>query len=81
MSARRSPVDTPKLVKFAAAVLVGLGVGTLVSPSPVALPLAGETSGVFVGLAGLATGGVLYRFGPGLVGSSSCDCAGECGCS
>lgn len=81
MLARRIPASTPKLVKFAAAVLVGLGVGTLVTPLPVGLPVIGETSGVLVGPAGLTTGVVLYRFGPGVVGGADCGCAGECGCS
>lgn len=81
MVSRRRTALTPKIVKVAAAVLVGLNVGTLVPPSPVTLPVAGEVSGVLVGATGLATGAALYRFGPGLLGSTDCGCAGDCGCS
>jgi len=62
---------------FAAAALLGLGIGTLVQSDPVALPYVGETSQYLVGAGGLLAGGGLYAIRPG---SSDCDCSGPCGC-
>ena len=80
MSMRRTAVVSPKAVKVVAAVVVGLSVGTLLPPDPVVLPFVGRVSGLLVGGCGLVAGGVLYLRAPRLVGSSDCDCSGECGC-
>lgn len=81
MNLRSSTVASPKTVKVVAAVLVGLGVGTLTSAEPVSLPVVGPTSALAVGGVGLAAGAVLYQWGPNLVGSPDCGCTGDCGCS
>lgn len=81
MNSRRRAVVSPKALKVAAAVVVGLSVGTLVSSDPVALPVVGTASGLLVGGVGLLAGGVLYYWVPGLVASPDCGCSGDCGCS
>lgn len=68
-------------MKFAAAILVGLGVGVLLSPEPVVVPALGPVPGVAVGAAGLLVGAVAYRWGPGFLGASGCGCAGDCDCA
>lgn len=81
MNLRSSTVANPRTVKFAAAVVIGLSVGTLAPPEPVALPVVGPTPGLAVGGVGLVAGGALYQWGPTLVGSPDCGCTGDCGCS
>lgn len=74
---------SPRLVKLLAAVVVGLSIGTLVPPEPVALPVLGSTPAVAVGGTGLLVGVAVYRWVPGLVNTSSsdCGCGGDCDCS
>lgn len=67
-----------KLVKLLAAVVVGLGIGTMVPPDPVAVPAVGPVSGLLVGAVGVVVGGVLYTKAP--ASASSCDCDGACDC-
>lgn len=81
MSVRRSSLASPKLVKFIAALVVGLSVGTMVKLEPVALPVLGSVPGLAVGGVGLLVGAVLYVRGPKLLGASGCGCGADCGCS
>lgn len=81
MRLARGSLLTPRLVKFIAALVVGLSIGTAVPPRPVVLPVAGSVPGLVVGATGLVVGAALYRHGPTLVGQSGCDCSGACGCS
>lgn len=62
---------------FAAAVVIGLGVGALAQSDPVALPYLGETSQYLVGTGGVLGGGALYALVPD---SEDCGCGGSCGC-
>ena len=75
MESIRTRANAPAVGKLLAAALVGLGVGTLLSPAPVAVPLVGTVPGVAVGGVGLVTGGLLYAQMP------SCGCSGDCDCS
>lgn len=69
-----SGFDVRTLGKLVAAIIVGLSIGTLVSPEPVTFPVVGTVSGIIVGAIGLVTGAVLYTQIPG------CGCSGDCGC-
>lgn len=70
---------SPRVVKVAAAAVAGLGVGTLVPPDPVRLPVAGSVPGLVVGAVLLAGGLALYVHGPSLLGTGDCGCGGGCG--
>jgi hypothetical protein len=80
MSEYRNALRSPKLVKMVAAVVVGLSIGTLLPPEPVAVPGVGPVPGLAVGGVGLLAGAVLYLKGPALVGTG-CGCATDCGCA
>lgn len=73
----------PTLVRLLSAVLVGLGIGTAVPPTPVDLPVVGAVPGLLAGATGVLIGAVLYVRGPGLLGTgrADCDCAGDCDCA
>lgn len=71
-------VDVSRLGKVVAAVVIGLSIGTLVPPEPVALPMVGSVSGIVAGFAGLVVGGGLY--GLARRSASGCGCDGECRC-
>lgn len=75
METIRKRANAGTLGKFLAAALIGLGVGTLLSPDPVAVPLVGTVPGVAVGGVGLVAGGLLYAQMP------NCGCSGDCDCS
>jgi len=76
----RNALSSAKLFRVLAAILVGLGVGTLLSPEPVSVPVVGTISGLVVGGVGLVVGPTLYLAVPKLVGPD-CGCAGDCGCA
>jgi len=80
MTTRPGVVGKPQLAKLVAAILIGLGIGTLVPTRPVSVPGVGTVSGVLVGVVGLGAGVVLYRWAPGRAASSGCGCSGDCGC-
>lgn len=65
--------DSRTLGKLVAAIIAGLGIGTLVSPEPVTVSVIGTVSGVIVGAIGPVAGGVLYTQ------ISGCGCSGDCG--
>lgn len=64
---------------LAAAVVVGLGLGTLVPPDPVSVPLVGRVPGVVAGGVGLVTGGGAFALLKRSSGSG-CGCSGDCEC-
>lgn len=70
-------VDLGRVWKLSAAGLAGLGVGTLLSPEPIAIPVLGTMSGLVVGAAGLVVGGVMYHQAPD---SGGCGCGSDCSC-
>jgi hypothetical protein len=78
MSLASRSLSRVKLAKFAAAAVAGLGVGTLLSPSPVSAPAIGTVPGLVLGGVALLAGVALYtqagRLGP------DCGCGGDCGC-
>ncbi|MFB6068914.1 MAG: hypothetical protein ABEJ90_03205 [Halobacterium sp.] len=78
LDARAGP-GRARAAKFAAAVVAGLGVGTLVPPDPVGLPGIGSVSGLLFGSAGLAAGAVLYSQASRLA-PADCGCGGDCDC-
>lgn len=71
-------VDAAALGTFAAAVLVGLGIGTLGTAEPVTIPVVGTVSGLLAGGFALVVGIGLY------LGVShwtdGCGCGGVCDC-
>lgn len=73
-----SSVSVPWLGKLLAAVVVGLGIGTLVPPDPVTVPAVGTVSGLLVGGGAVVAGGGLYLWIQRSTGR--CDCGGACGC-
>ncbi|WP_123538684.1 hypothetical protein [Halosimplex salinum] len=77
MNASLPSVGPDKIGLFAAALVVGLGIGTLLSGDAVAVPVLGKTSELLVGAAGVVLGGGLYtatkRLAPG-------GCGDDCGC-
>jgi hypothetical protein len=78
MSLASRSLSRVKLAKFVAAAVAGLGVGTLLSPSPVTAPAVGTAPGLPAGAVLLLAGVALYtqadRLGP------DCGCGGDCGC-
>jgi len=68
----------PQLGKFTAAIVFGLGIGTLASPSPVPLPRLGSVPGLVAGTTGILAGASLYLAIDRT--SSGCDCTGNCSC-
>jgi hypothetical protein len=81
MHVEQALLEPGKAVKLFAAAVVGLSLGTLVPPDPLALPAAGTVPALPVGVAGLAVGTALYVRGPALVGASGCGCGGDCDCA
>ena len=69
-------VSVPWVGKFLAAVVVGLGIGTLVPPEPVSVPAVGTVSGLLVGSGAIAVGGGLYLWIRRSTGG--CGCGGSC---
>lgn len=70
-------VDVRFAAKFLAAALVGIGIGTMVPPEPMAVPGLGSISSLLVGGAGVVAGTGLYTRIPS---SSECGCSGDCTC-
>lgn len=68
-----------KAATFALAVLIGLGLGGIASPSPVTLPAVGTTSSLYPGVAAILVGGGALLARDRLV-DSGCGCDGDCGC-
>ncbi|WP_126662168.1 hypothetical protein [Haloterrigena salifodinae] len=64
--------------KFLAAVVVGLGIGTLVSPEPVAVPVVGTVSRLLVGSGAVVVGSGLYLWIRRSTGGRGC--GDSCGC-
>lgn len=68
-----------KLATFVLALLVGLGIGAMASPSQVTVPAIGSISTLFPGGAAVLVGGgtLLAR---DRLSSSGCGYSGDCGC-
>ena len=69
-----------KVVKLAVGLIVGLGLGAMLSPSPVTLPVVGATSTLYVGAVAVIVGGGLYVGLDRRSSSSDCGCGSDCGC-
>lgn len=68
-----------KLATFLFALVLGLGMGAMVSPSQVTLPVIGSISTLYLGGAAILVGGgaILAR---DRLSTSGCGCSGDCGC-
>jgi hypothetical protein len=83
MNANLDDIPVTKGVKMAAAVVVGLGIGTALNGT-VAVPGLGAVPGLAIGAVGVLAGGVLYTQAPTIAPGSTaagCGCEGDCGCS
>ncbi|QSX00219.1 hypothetical protein [Haloterrigena alkaliphila] len=69
-------IGVPRLGKFVAAVIVGLGIGTLVAPEPVTVPTVGAVPGLLAGSAAIAVGTGLYLWIKRT--TAGCGCGGGC---
>lgn len=81
MNVSEQTIVSPKVVKFVAAVVIGLSVGTMLSPEPMALPAVGQVPSVAVGAIGLVLGSLLFSEVPRHLQSTGCGCGDDCGCS
>ncbi len=81
MSLNQQTIASPKVVKMVAAVVLGLGIGTIIGAEPVTIPGIGAVSGLLAGGLAVLVGGALYVKGPNHVQSEDCGCGDDCGCA
>lgn len=81
MLRNRDILPSPRVVKMIGAIVMGLSIGALLPPEPMAVPAVGVVPGVLVGGLGLAGGALLYVQAPKWLRPSGCGCSDDCGCS
>lgn len=80
MRVRHPTTVSPRAVKLAAAVVIGLSLGGVVPPNPSLLEWLGPVPGVFAGALGAGLGAIVYTQVPRRLTATECGCVDDCGC-
>lgn len=80
MRIRRTATVSPRAVKLAAAVVIGLSLGGLVPPNPSLLQWLGPVTGAIAGGLGAGLGVLVYTRVPRRLAAVDCGCGDDCGC-